>query len=704
VPAAPLAARLWARLPALLAGGMALAFLGCLLAATEGHFVPQVVDLYVVCQYARAFAEGHPFQYNPGEPPSGGATSLLHTLLLAAAHVAGLRGEALVAFAIGLGALLYFASVALAGRLARRLAADGGGDGAREGRLAAVLVALGGPVVWGFFYGSDIALFMALTLLVALAFVSDWEHARAASWAVPAALLALARPEGLPLGLLLGAAWAFGPGRRATRAQRCLAALPAATGLALLGLMRTLTGSFVGSSLADKSLVAAYGWAGSLALVCEYAVDVLRGLLLGFYPSQAPVGFARGWASLAFPPLGLLLVLLALARPGARDAAPLRVVTLAGAAVAALTLPNVFMGVHFNRYVLWLFPLLLALVAVGLGRLARGAARGDARLDGALFAAGAGLLGLLGLLSTLRFAAQYGEMAGELWRRDVAAAEWIRAHLPPGTPIANVATSVEYLTGHRNLNLHGVTSPAFFGNTRAEREAGTFEALGRLPREERPAYLLTSVATQEGSVGLRALEGGPPVFRSLSLGDELLLLPLRWDAVERPARPWLEATLAATQGLREVDRLNVCDRRDERDHDYAFRSSLRGLPLHGTVRSATYAGAGEPLADAGRVILGSETFTLLTRPGRDLLLVMRTAREAQAAVLRPAGTGLATLHVEQAGVVLSVDGREAARAALAPADGWDEWRLRVPGSAIKGERSRFELRGRYASFRYWAYQ
>lgn len=701
--ASPLAARAGARLPALLAGAMALAFLACLLAATEGHFVPQVVDLYVVCQYARAFAEGHPFQYNPGEPPSGGATSLLHTLLLAAAHFAGLRGEALVAFAIGLGASLYFASVALARRLGARLADDGAGGGAREGRLAAVLVALGGPVVWGFFYGSDIALFMALTLLVAYGFVIDWERGRALGWAVPGALLALARPEGLPLGLLLGAAWAFGPGRRATRGPRWLAALPAATGLALLVLMRALTGSFVGSSLADKSLVAAYGWAGSLALVCEYAVDVLRGLLLGFYPSQAPVGFARGWASLAFPPLGLLLVLLALARP-ARDATPLRVVTLAGAGVAALTIPNVFMGVHFNRYVLWLFPLLLVLVAVGLGRLTRRAAQGDARLESALFAAGAGLLGLLGLLSTLRFAAHYGDMAGELWRRDVAAAEWIRAHLPPGTPIANVATSVEYLSGHRNLNLHGVTSPAFFGNTRAEREAGTFEALGRLPPEERPAYLLTSAATQEGSVGLRALEGGPPVFRTLSLGDELLILPLRWDAVERPSRPWLEATLMATQGLREVDRLNVCDRRDERDHDYAFRSSLRGLPLHGTVRSATYAGAAEPLADAGRVILGSEAFTLRTRPGRDLLLVMRTAPEAQAAILRPSGAGLATLQVQQAGLVLSVDGREASRAALAPATGWDEWRLRVPGAAITRERSRFDLRGRYASFRYWAYQ
>ena len=35
-----------------------------------------------------------------------------------------------------------------------------------------------------------------------------------------------------------------------------------------------------------------------------------------------------------------------------------------------------------------------------------------------------------------------------------------QGRLPPGAILANVATSVEYLTGHHNMNLHGVTSPA----------------------------------------------------------------------------------------------------------------------------------------------------------------------------------------------------------------------------------------------------
>src|SRR5262249_31014534 len=73
---------LWRRVPLLLlllAVAVSAAFLGAMLSATDGHFVPQIVDSYLVFQYARAMAEGHPFQYVAGDAPSTGATSLLHT-------------------------------------------------------------------------------------------------------------------------------------------------------------------------------------------------------------------------------------------------------------------------------------------------------------------------------------------------------------------------------------------------------------------------------------------------------------------------------------------------------------------------------------------------------------------------------------------------------------------------------------------------
>src|SRR5262245_66515708 len=100
----------------LLAGAVALAFVLFMLAATSGHAVPQVVDLYVVCQYAKSFAEGHPFAYNAGEPLSTGSTSLLYTAFLGLAHAVGFRREGLVAFAIATGAVFYVVSVGIARR------------------------------------------------------------------------------------------------------------------------------------------------------------------------------------------------------------------------------------------------------------------------------------------------------------------------------------------------------------------------------------------------------------------------------------------------------------------------------------------------------------------------------------------------------------------------------------------------------------
>jgi hypothetical protein len=671
-------------------------FLYSMLAATEAHFTPQVVDLYLVLQYARAMAEGHPFQYNAGEPPSTGATSLLHTVVLAGAHAAGVRGEGLVAFAVLLGAAFYVWAILLARRVGTLLA------GPREGLLAGALVALGGPVVWGFLYGSDVALFMVLALWLFERTLAAWPAASAGPLTA-GTLLALARPEGLPIAVSLGAAWTryAKPGVRG----RLLPWLPAAAGLAVLGLNRVLTGQWLGTSVADKSLLENYGPGQTLALVSEYVVDVTRGLLLGFYPSQAPIGFARGWAPYHFPPLTLVFVLFAAAAAPSPVRTPLRW-WLATVGAVFLASGNVFMGVHFNRYLMWAFPALLAVAAAGLGLATRRLAGEDVRLETALFRTAAGLALFLGVFSTVRFAVHYGDMAGEVYRRDVATARWIARNLPPGATIANLATSVEYLTGHRAVNLHGVTSPAFFGNRTAEREAGTFEALGRLPAEERPAYLVTSAAMQEGSVAYRGLVVEPALFASGSAPDDLLVYGMRYDLVGKNGRLYLPATLEAVRGLTEVGRLNVCDSRDERAHRYRFRSLSGGRRLHGAPRIGSYGAGGETemVIDAGRAILGEESFRVRCDPAKELVLVMRTAADASANVRGTEGTGRRTIEFPQAGLILEVNGTPVARSTFQPSEGWEELVLRVPAAALTGPEAAIRVSGRYASFHYWFFQ
>ena len=679
--------------------GVSLLFVVFLLASTEGHFVPPVVDLYVVCQYARAFAEGHPFQYASGEPASTGATSLLHTLLLTAGHLFGARGEGLVAFAVALGVLFFLLTIGLARRIGTAL------GGQEVGMLAGALVALNGPVAWGFLYGSDISLFMLLATLLLERMIVQARTGAGGGVVLAGVLLAVARPEGLPIALFI----ALTASRRGLSFRaRLLALVPATTALLVLALQKAVTGSWLGTSVADKSLFANYGLVGGAALVAQYAVDVLRGLLLGFYPSESPLGFSRGFAPLYFPPLALVLVLLATVRAPMPLASAVRRWLLIVAVVWALVAPNVFMGVHFNRYLMWAFPGLLALAGAGVALLAKVLARGDLEIERSLFRATAALCLLLGGLSAVRFAGLYAEAAGEVWRRDVSTAEWIVKNLPRGVAMANIATSVEFLTGHRNLNLHGVTSPAFFGNRTAEREAGTFEALSRLPQADRPAYLISTVATQEGSPILRRLTLDPPVFQSSSFSDELLVLRMNYDVVDGNRDLLSDEAKSAVDGLSEIDRINVCDSQDEAAHHYSYDSRLGNLALNGTVRVDSYpARSGTPpliVADAGRAILGHESFRVRTRPNHDLVVVMRTAGSAQAAVMRSSRSGVFELEVPEAGIIVRAGGEVATRVGFRPRAGWNEFVFRVPARLVGSGHTDLRLQGRYVSHFYWFFQ
>ena len=684
----------------LLGAAVAAAFVALMLWTTSGHFVPQVADLYVVAQYARAMAEGHPFRYNAGDAPTTGSTSILFTALLALVHGLGIRGEALIAFAILLGAGLLLASIPLAFRVAARLATP------REGLLAGALVALGGPVVWSYLYGSDIALFLFLALLLLDRWLAWWDGGSAAGLAAAAVLASLARPEGLVLGAVLGAASLRRRSTPPTAAGRLLPWAGLAVALLVLALQRALTGSWLGTSVTGKSLATSYGPVEGLAIAAKYGVDVLRGLLLGLYPSEAPIGFWPGEAAFAFPPLGLAFVLLAVAAAPAavRTAATLWLVAV-GLAFAAAG-PNVYAGVHFNRYLIWAFPGLLAYVAAGLGAATRRLAGTDARLESTLFRGAAGLLVVLGALSTARFGAVYAQSAGGMWRREVPMARFIQTSLPPGVSIANGATSLEYLTGHRSLNLHGVLSPGFAGGRALDRDANVLEQMRRVPPAERPPYLLLSRSQLERSSLLRAFADGAPVYETTSLADDdLVLLPARWDLLDRGLGPVRPEARAAVASLGEVDRLDVGDPGDEAAHGYAVESRAGELPVGATVAIAPVAAGEAPLADAGRLVLGRESFRARnTRAGRDLVVVMRTRTPVDVRFLRASGATETTVAVPETVVRVSAGGRVVAQVRAPNAEGWNEHVFRVPASAVADGTTALELSGRYASFRFWFYQ
>ena len=229
-----------------------------------------------------------------------------------------------------------------------------------------------------------------------------------------------------------------------------------------------------------------------------------------------------------------------------------------------------------------------------------------------------------------------------------------------------------------------------------------FESLGRLRPAERPPYLLLTRSSHEGSELLQALAPGDPLFATTSFGDDLLLFEARWDLLDRGSEPLLEPARSAIAALERSDGLDVCDPVDEAAHDYRYDSRHGELELAGSV--AIGPAGGVPLADAGRLILGGESFRVRTRGGRELVIVMRTRSSIVARGLRASGGLASEVAIPEAGLLVAASGQPALRFALANASGWNEHVLRLPKELVGEGSTRLELRGRYASFQYWFYQ
>jgi hypothetical protein len=250
-----------------------------------------------------------------------------------------------------------------------------------------------------------------------------------------------------------------------------------------------------------------------------------------------------------------------------------------------------------------------------------------------------------------------------------------------------------------------VTTPAFFGTLTMEKEAGWFEALNRMPAADLPPYFLTSVAAQEGSPLLRELVSGDPLYRTFSLGDDLLVFRSRWDLVGKSRQPYDPAALAAVAGLAEVDRLNVGDVRDEAAHGYRCDSRRGDLRLFGSVRIDRYEQPDGPgvVADGGRPVVGRESFRVRTSAGRDLVIVFRTHSEVEGRTARP-GAVAQVIEIPQPAFVVRAGGQALPPFTWANKQGWNEHVFRVPASALARGETELTLSGRYASFQYWFYQ
>jgi hypothetical protein len=669
--------------------------------AKLGHPGAALDDAYIHFQYARAFAEGHPFRFQAGEPISTGATSFAWPLVLAAPYAAGLRGESILWAAwtlsfVALGALAYEA-YALAKPLAGGAAAIGAG---------AMTLFFGG-LVWGAASGMEVVPFAWLVA-----------HAtrRAAEWAEDPSrrtrrrallLLALAfaapfvRPEGAITSCVLGVAVLLHPLRSAAGSGSASgsggsrsepSAAPPASAARRAG-ARAFALAFVVAAIAPNLVVYALTGHGSTSTAQVKLLwgnpyyDFGAATLANARTLVSQILDGEVWSAEFLPSGGAPIACAGLAALAWRGSAAGKAFRAGALLVLALSMfvPCTYVTFLWNR-LRYLWPFAPAWF-VGLACLARvlGSFVGrflDARAGVATTALLAG--GVAGaLLVRLDWVLEdVAHSASGIDRQQVALGRWADATLPKGARVGvNDTGAIAYFGNRRTFDVVGLTTPTE-GRYWVAGAASRYEHYERLHRTA-PALLPTHFIVYPEWMGCepvlgRMLHEAVVTDASILGGAAMRAYEARWDHLGSGDAPW---TATSPPLARVVDELDVADLESERAHAYDLAGAREGEEA---VEEGN-APAGAVVVDGGRTNRAVDRFTIHTPP--------------PARPLR----GIARVEARDPGTTLVVRAAGAVVARVPVPDGpWTEIVFDLPADPAPTKRIEVTAEGpAVTSFHYW---
>ncbi len=665
--------------------------------AAEAPVMP-LDDTYIHFQYARAIADGYPFRYNPDQPPTSGATSLLYPAILAVGYRLGFQGERLAWWALLIGVLCWIGSVWLVYRI-------GANDGSRAahgvGLVMALAFALTGSLGWAFMSGMETGLMLLATLLTLWYVVRD--DRRGAIFG--GVLIALIRPEGLVIGLLAAITMTSRESSRRALIHRLpLYSLPLIAGLIQPVLNALATGSVAASGMQAKSYL--YNVPPDLGALIKTTADVAARIW-----SELIGGFGEKGIPYVLP--GLVLLCVPIVIVSLRDVWRMRRLSpvilivgwLLGLTAAISILETAFW--QFSRYQQPMIALLFPLAAwslIALGRALNRAYR--------LVVTGAALIVLAGfsLATTFRFAGYYADNVREVASSQVPMARYVTEHVPPGAIVGVHDIGVmRYLGSHATYDVVGLTTPGAAQVWRSGPGA-VYEQMLNSPW--RPGYFaiyrdargLTYLAETDlfKETLARFSSTQPPVNVASATDSGQAVYKAGWTFAAFAGQPWQPSSLSASAGMKRVHSVNVADFASEDSHQYRWWEAVRRSGFATEVREMDYA-ACQPtpanpsckLIDGGRLITGGEEMTITTEPGQDLIWITRVHPYNAAAL------------------TISVNGRPVARRVIPAIPGqWLEIVTLVPGSLITGTQTlvRAEANitdpaaGHYMPYYHWFYQ
>jgi len=590
-------------------------------------------DVYIHFQYAKQLAHGQPYVYNPGLPPTSGATSFLYPYVLALGYLIGFQGLNLGLWVMIVGAVALAGSAYLVYRIGKELEIS-----EWIAILFAIIFVLAGPISWHFMSGMETGLVILFTLATLHAFVTRQTR----YFVVAATLLALIRPETGILTLI--AVVLFASMSSHSGKTRSLLLLPILT-IGVQPLVNLLlTGTPIATGNQAKSL---------LGLIPPDRDVIIGRIIENFVRMWRDVLFPQDWlSSLTTGVIGLgvlaLIGLVGLLVRGRKLIVLLLVLWLISGTAAIATLDTAFW--HFRRYQMPFVALLFPMASVGLvavfssirmlSRLERNGRYGlpIGELTLVLWM----LLMLLGAfiifsfvdvgLTSFTYGRWYAANVNSIYQQPLQMARWLAANTPVDATVAvHDVGMMRYIGNRTTIDMVGLTTPGA-----ADYWRNGPGAVAQFLMKERPDYIAAytdarglSYLADTGIYG-ELLVGFPVDYDESSnvalAGHFQAIYEPEWSAAEHTSEVLQPGVKQYLSGLELVDSIDVGDVETEESHQYHW-SNLDLAPgfvsevyeqgyLRCVIKSCT-------ILDAGRRINGNEAFTLATHPNEDLVLVTR---------------------------------------------------------------------------------
>ena len=648
-------------------------------ASTDGATPVPQPDTLLYCQAARRICEGHPFSFSAGTAISTGTTSVLYPFVLALPYACGMDGNSLLAAGFLLNAVFYL--VFLAGWMLSFRAWLGCG---RASLLASLLLAFYGQTAFSAFAQSDIGFWLAVSGVLA------WGLASGRFWVVAVALTLgpWARPEGMVCViafLLMGVLDVCLRGRLGFSRRDWGVATAAAVSMAgVFALNYALTGQCQFSSVADKGHLANSSFPAAVYLICSDFVTIFKTFFLGLSPNSPRDFFC-------FPLLGGFLICVGACTLRLRGAALKGLAVFALACLGGLVTvaQSGWQGTNLDRYLAWIAPVSILLLAQGVRTVVRSWMRGTIAswvLTGALLAQVVGCM--VGFWAM--FARNNGRM--EPVRHFMAACEEV---MPKGASVGGFSgVGLTYgFTERRFAHLTGIYSPEF-------RCPNTHEAIEELKHcpDKRFDYWIVDV--------MHECPFAKGEWRDVLWGRQVLVGPngfeLRkadWTAYDNAVR------VPSREGVRLVACLDVGWPADERKADYRVFDRYARHPFEPFIHIGDL--QNRKIIEAGRLVFGGDEMTIPLQPGRDVLVVMRTLPRVTAVLTDGITSDTVTgefgakmrlnVQIGEKGVPFPVE-------LNCPTNGFADVWFTIPGKAITSSNPRVAFLGDHITCGYWFFQ